>query len=136
MEIKVVRRDFTDESTIGQMYINETFECFTLEDKIRDLKADGSGKVYGKTAIPKGRYEVVVTYSNRFKQMMPLLLGVPFFEGIRIHPGNKSVDTHGCILVGTTKGKDEVTSSKVAYNKLFDKLVTASKTEKIFIEIV
>jgi len=135
MEIKVIRKEFTDLTTIGELSINGVFECYTLEDKIRDLKADGSGKVYGKTAISKGRYQVVLTYSDRFKQVMPLLINVPFFEGIRIHPGNKNEDTHGCLLVGTAKSKDLISNSKIAYQKLFDKLSKASKTEKIFIEI-
>lgn len=136
MEIKVIRKEFTDLTTIGELLINGVFECFTLEDKVRDLKADGSGKVYGKTAIGKGKYEIALTYSDRFKQVMPLLLKVPFFEGIRIHPGNKNEDTHGCLLVGTTKSKDFISNSKIAYQKLFDKLKAVSKTEKIFIEIV
>jgi hypothetical protein len=136
MEIKVIRKEFTDLTTIGELSINGVFECYTVEDKIRDLKADGSGKVYGKTAIPKGRYQVVLTYSDRFKQVMPLLINVPFFEGIRIHPGNKNEDTHGCLLVGTAKSKDLISNSKIAYQKLFDKLNKANKKEKIFIEIV
>lgn len=135
MNLKVVRKEFTDLTTIGELSINGVFECFTLEDKVRDLKADGSGKIYGKTAIGKGKYEVALTYSDRFKQMMPLLLKVPFFDGIRIHPGNKNEDTHGCLLVGTTKSKDFISNSKIAYQKLFDKLKSVSKTEKIFIEI-
>lgn len=135
MNLKVVRKEFTDLTTIGELSINGVFECFTLEDKVRDLKADGSGKIYGKTAIGKGKYEVALTYSDRFKQVMPLLLKVPFFDGIRIHPGNKNEDTHGCLLVGTTKSKDFISNSKIAYQKLFDKLKSVSKTEKIFIEI-
>ena len=67
--------------------------------------------------------------------MMPLLLNVPYFEGIRIHPGNKNEDTHGCLLVGTAKSKDFISNSKIAYQKLFDKLKAVSKTEKVFIEI-
>ena len=135
MKLKVIRKEFTDLSTIGELSVNGVFECFTLEDKVRDFKADGSGKVYGKTAIPKGNYEVVLTYSNRFKQVMPLLLNVPYFEGIRIHPGNKNEDTHGCLLVGNAKSKDLISNSKIAYQKLFDKLKAVSKTEKVFIEI-
>jgi len=135
MKLKVIRKEFTDLSTIGDLSINGVFECFTLEDKVRDFKADGSGKVYGKTAIPKGNYEVVLTYSNRFKQVMPLLLNVPYFEGIRIHPGNKNEDTHGCLLVGNDKSKDLISNSKVAYQKLLARIKAVSKFEKVFIEI-
>lgn len=135
MKLKVTRKEFTDNSTIGELTVNGVFECFTLEDKVRDLKADGSGKIYGKTAIPKGTYELVLTYSDRFKQVMPLLLKVPFFEGIRIHSGNVDADTHGCLLTGTAHTKDFVSNSKIAYQNLFNKLKIASKSEKIFIEI-
>jgi len=135
MKLKVIRKEFTDLSTIGELSVNGVFECFTLEDKVRDFKADGSGKVYGKTAIPKGNYEVVLTYSNRFKQVMPLLLNVPYFEGIRIHPGNKNEDTHGCLLVGNDKSKDLISNSKVAYQKLLARIKAVSKFEKVFIEI-
>jgi hypothetical protein len=135
MKLKVIRKEFTDLSTIGELSVNGVFECFTLEDKVRDFKADGTGKVYGKTAIPKGNYEVVLTYSNRFKQVMPLLLNVPYFEGIRIHPGNKNEDTHGCLLVGNDKSKDLISNSKVAYQKLLARIKAVSKFEKVFIEI-
>jgi hypothetical protein len=135
MKLKVIRKEFTDLSTIGELSVNGVFECFTLEDKVRDFKADGTGKVYGKTAIPKGNYEVVLTYSNRFKQVMPLLLNVPYFEGIRIHPGNKNEDTHGCLLVGNAKSKDLISNSKVAYQKLLARIKAVSKFEKVFIEI-
>ena len=135
MKLKVIRKELTDISTIGELSVNGVFECFTLEDKVRDFKADGSGKVYGKTAIPKGNYEVVLTYSNRFKQVMPLLLNVPYFEGIRIHPGNKNEDTHGCLLVGNDKSKDLISNSKVAYQKLLARIKAVSKFEKVFIEI-
>jgi hypothetical protein len=131
MEIKVIRKVFTGESTIGEMSINGTFFCYTLEDVVRTGE-----KVYGKTAIPKGKYEVIVNYSNRFKQLMPLLLSVPNFEGIRIHTGNKSEDTHGCLLLGEVKGVNFIGQSKVAYGKFMAKLKTAGKSEKIFIEIV
>ena len=135
MKLKVTRKEFTDNSTIGELSVNWVFECFTLEDKVRDLKADGSGKIYGKTAIPKGTYEVVLTYSDRFKQVMPLLLKVPFFEGIRLHSGNSSADSSGCLILGTAHSKDYVSNSRVAYQNLFNKLKIASKSEKIFIEI-
>ena len=100
MELKVIRKEFTDSSTIGEMWIDNTFFCYTLEDVKREVK------IYGETCIPYGRYKVIVNMSNRFKVMMPLLLDVPQFEGIRIHKGNKAIDTHGCILVGLDKTKE------------------------------
>jgi hypothetical protein len=110
------------ETTIGQLFINgaQEFDCWTLEDVVRP---EGEPKVYGKTAIPKGRYEVVITMSNRFKQPMPLLKNVPGFEGIRIHPGNKAGDTDGCILVGRSRVNDDfIGESRLAYIALFQKL--------------
>ena len=142
MELKLVRKTFTEVSTIGELSINGTFFCYVLEDKVRDLNNDGDlldkgeEKVCGKTAIPKGKYEVIINYSERFKQQMPLLLNVKGFEGIRIHVGNTDVDTHGCLLLGKTKGNNFIGESKTAYAQFLAKLKSVSKTEKIFIEIV
>jgi hypothetical protein len=130
--LKLVRNDFSSKSTIGELFIEGERECFTLEDVVR---ADGV-KVYGETAIPYGRYEVIINYSNRFKRQLPRLLNVPMFDGILIHPGNAAKDTHGCILVGETKQKDFIGNSRNAFDKLFKKLQAASAKGKIFIEIV
>ena len=129
MELKVIRETFTDESTIGKLFINGVFHCFTLEDKVREKK------IQNVTAIPKGRYEVIINFSNRFQQQMPLLLNVPDFEGVRIHWGNYSKDTEGCILLGTTKGINMIGNSRTAYAKFMSVLNKVSKTEKIFITI-
>lgn len=130
MELKLVREIFTDESTTGSLYVNGKFECYTLEDKVRPVK------VKGLTAIFPGHYEVVVTFSARFKKMLPLLLNVPQFDGVRIHPGNTAKDTEGCILVGTGRQADKITGSQMAFAKLFDALASAAQREKIFLEIV
>ena len=130
MKIQIKRLHKTKKSTIGEMSVDGKFECYTLEDVERDAK------IHGKTAINKGIYEVVVTYSNRFKQLMPLLLNVPEFAGIRIHAGNTSIDTEGCILVGSTRALDFIGNSKKTYTTLFSKIKAAAKKEKIFIEII
>lgn len=129
MEIKVVRETFTEDSTIGKMYINGKFHCFTLEDKVREEK------IKNITAIPKGTYEVILNFSNRFQQQMPLLLNVPNYEGVRIHWGNYSKDTEGCILVGSTKAVNMIGNSRAQYAKLMTELKKATKGEKIFITI-
>jgi hypothetical protein len=130
MNIRVLRKTFTEESTIGELSINGQFECFTLEDKVRAVK------IHGKTAIPAGIYEVAITFSEKFQKPLPLLMNVPNFAGIRIHPGNKAADTEGCILVGTTKGTDSVANSRKAFKALFEKIESALKKEKVFIEVV
>jgi len=141
MELKLIRKERTEESTIGDLFINGAFECFVLEDRDRGLKQSmplaeiQAAKVYGKTAIPAGRYEIAITFSNRFQKYLPLIIGVPGYEGIRIHPGNKAPDTHGCLLPGEFRAVNQVTNSKKAFGKLFDKLKAVEKKEKIFIII-
>ena len=141
MEITLNRFLKTDNSTISKLFIEDEQCCYCLEDKDRGLHQDMTAqqilaiKVYGKTAIPTGRYEIVITYSNRFKKPLPLLLNVTGFEGIRIHPGNTAADSSGCLLCGTTYDTDRVNNSREAFYELFEKIEKASKTEKIFITI-
>ena len=129
MKLELKRLERTEKSTIGELYVNGKFECYTLEDVER------KEKVYGETAIDKGTYQVVVTYSNAFKQNMPLLLNVPKFQGIRIHSGNTAKNTLGCILVGQTRSVDFIGNSRLAYKSLFSKIKDAAKKEKIYITI-
>ena len=118
MLIEVKRLEFKDTHTVGKLYINGVYECFTLEDAVRN-----GTKIIGKTAIPIGTYKVIIDASTRFKQDMPHILDVPDFTGVRIHSGNTSADTDGCILLGSTwAGKDFIGNSKIAYKKFFDKL--------------
>ena len=117
MELKLVREKFYKDSTIGKLYVDGQFECYTLEDEVREVK------VPGETAISTGTYKVIIDYSNRFKRLMPLLLEVPQFTGVRIHSGNTDKDTDGCILVGTTVVNENfIGNSKVAFDQLFSKL--------------
>jgi hypothetical protein len=90
-------------------------------------------KVFAQTAIPAGRYEVIINFSNRFQQYMPLLLNVPGFEGVRIHPGNVPTNTEGCLLLGQTEGDDFIGNSRMAYRSFLPKLRAVEKSEKIFI---
>ena len=123
MLIEVKRFEFKDTYTVGKMYIDNIYECYTLEDVVRT-----GAKVNGQTAIPTGTYNVIINHSNRFNRDLPLLENVPNFTGVRIHSGNTSSNTEGCILVGTTwSGKDFIGNSKVAFNKLFEKLKKAKK---------
>lgn len=132
MKLKVARKWFTEKSTIGILYIEDKFFCYTLEDVMRPA----GEKIPGKTAIPCGTYPLVVTFSNRFQKPLPLLIGVPGFVGIRIHSGNKHEDTDGCILLGMTHSTDWVGSSRIAMDKLMDRLDDAYESrEQISIEI-
>lgn len=121
MDIRVERNMCGATCTIGRMFINDENMCWTLEDVVRP---DGV-KIYGETAIPSGTYKVVVNFSNRFQKLMPQILDVPGFEGIRIHPGNTDKDTHGCILVGTNHTGDSITDSRKAYGPVFEKIKAA-----------
>jgi hypothetical protein len=130
MILQLKRKIFTDDSTIGELSIDGVFVCYTLEDKVRDKK------IQDVTAIPYGRYEIIINYSNRFKQYMPLLLNVPNYAGIRIHSGNKSTHTEGCILVGSSKSLNFIGNSRATYRSLFAKMKKVEKKEKIFINII
>lgn len=129
MILDLKRKIFTDDSTIGELFIDGEFVCFTLEDKVRDVK------VQNKTAIPYGKYEVIINFSNRFQKYMPLLLNVPNYAGVRIHPGNKSSDTEGCILVGSSKSLNFIGGSRLTYASLFARMKKIEKKEKIYINV-
>lgn len=118
MNLEVVRFQCGATCTIGELLVNGEHECWTLEDVVRP----NGQKVYGETAIPYGRYRVLITFSNRFQRDLPLLVDVPDFSGIRIHPGNSAAETHGCLLVGTTHTGTAVQNSRVAFNTLFPKI--------------
>ena len=103
--------------TIGKLFINDEYFCDTIEDRDRGLKSTMSDeyirkkKVYAETAIPTGTYKIEMTYSNRFKRILPLLVGVKGFSGIRIHRGNTDLDSSGCIIVGENKVVGKVINS-------------------------
>lgn len=134
MELKLNRIFLGSSATIGELYVDGEHIADTLEDRVRP---EGE-KVYGKTAIPEGTYEMVLSYSPRFKKILPEILNVPNFTGIRIHCGNSSADSSGCILVGTWDGEKEdwVSDSKIAFNKLMSLLEEATNNkEKITITV-
>jgi len=139
MELLLQRQPSNAFCTYGSFSIvNNPFTCYTLEDIVRkfDKSLPNNGKVDGATAIPSGRYKVIVDPSKRFKRLMPHILDVPYFDGIRIHSGNTDQQTLGCILLGTAiTGLDWLAHSKDAFDPFFDLLVEALKTEEVWITI-
>jgi hypothetical protein len=152
IELKVIRTALRDTYTIGHLYVDGKYFCDTLEDKDRGLKNTmkiniiTSHKVYGQTAIPVNAlrgdsvyYDVILSHSPRFSSQafyksiggrLPEVLGVPGFDGIRIHVGNRPEDTHGCLLVGKNTVKGMVTESKPTYLALMTRLLQAEKEGK------
>ena len=119
MEIKVERTFLGSDYTVGKMYIDGEYFSDTLEDTVRDLTKEK--KVYGKTAIPAGRYEVILNYSPKFKKELPRLLNVPHFDGILIHSGVTPEHTEGCILIGENKVKGQVLNGRHYQQVLVDR---------------
>lgn len=124
MNIKLIRNKENKEYTEGKLYINEVYFCDTLELKDRGLNQSMSNdiiksiKVYADTCIPYGTYKVVLSMSNRFKTVLPEILQVKGFTGIRIHSGNNKDDSAGCILVGKKYSDGMIVDSLKTLNAL------------------
>lgn len=130
MLLTLTRTVFYEDCIVGSLAVDGRPKCFTLEDVERETK------IPGKTAIPRGFYKVILDYSVRFRRLMPHILDVPNFEGVRIHAGNTAADTEGCILVGLTKARSFIGESRVAFARLYDVLEKAHNLgEPIFIDI-
>lgn len=126
--------------TIGKLYIDDAYFCDTLEDTVRDTNKsgkfdNGEQKIKGKTAVPYGTYEIKWTYSPRFKKYTPQLMNVPSFEGIRVHAGNTSADTEGCLILGENKQVGKVLNSRATINKFYPIIKEACSNGKVTIEI-
>ena len=128
MEILVKRLYKKSEYTIGKMFIDGVYFCDTVEDTDRGLTSEmtyeeiARRKVYGKTAIPTGRYDVAISYSPKFKKNLPLLLSVKGYSGIRIHNGKDANSSLGCIIVGENKIKGGVINSRQTMERLMYRL--------------
>lgn len=142
MEIRVKRIARKDGYTIGRMSLNNEYFCDTLEDTDRGLKDTMqvneilAKKVKGQTAIPTGKYDVILTFSPKFKRVLPLLLNVPGYQYIRVHHGNLPSSTDGCLLVGENKVKGQIINSRATLEKLMSVLLECEKKkEKVTILI-
>lgn len=129
MKLKVVRETKTDISTVGSLFINDVFFCYTLEDKDRGLKQSDSllfiqaKKIFGFTAIPYGFYKLTVNQSPKFKRMLPRILDIKGFDGVLLHRGNTANDSLGCILIGYKKGENSIFESTKAETDLVNRLL-------------
>lgn len=112
MKLKIRRNRYLPDRTIGQLYVNDEYFCFTMEDKVRNdpnpTTREHEGKVYGETAIPEGIYRVILDHSPKFGENTITVLDVPSFAGIRIHSGNGPHDSLGCPIIGYKLGKDNL----------------------------
>lgn len=128
----LLREIYTDKSTIGKLFLDGEFVCDTLEDTCR------KEKIAGVTAIPSGIYEVIINESSRFKRKMPLLLKVPYFEGVRIHNGNTAEHSLGCILVGDRDMTQPnfIGNSRATFEEVFKKIEEALAKSNLFISVV
>ena len=120
MTLRVIREPSTAAATMGILLIDGVFTCWTLEDVVREVK------IPGETAIPAGRYAVQLSLSQRFQKLLPEILTVPGFTGIRIHAGNTQADTAGCLLVGRIRADDRVEESKLALMHVMEQLRRAT----------
>ena len=140
MKLTLKRIALRPSYTIGKLYIDDAYFCDTLEDTVRDTNKsgkfdNGEQKIKGKTAIPYGTYEIKWTYSPRFKKYTPQLMNVPSFEGIRVHAGNTSADTEGCLILGENKQVGKVLNSRATINKFYPIIKEACSNGKVTIEI-
>lgn len=102
IEVVLQREVFSPKFTLGRLTVDGKHFAYTCEDCDRELEAGGV-KIPKQTAIPRGYYRLTATFSQRFQKLMPLIVGVLQFEGIRIHGGNTSDDTEGCPLIGRVR---------------------------------
>ena len=121
MKLTLQRYLFTNDYTMGLLFIDGLFFCDTIEDKFRGNDLSKT-KVYGETCIPYGVYDVKITWSPKNKKYMPQIMNVPYFEGIRIESGNTAKDSLGCVIVGIKSENGKVLESRKTYNALMKRL--------------
>jgi hypothetical protein len=140
MELLLERKIHNETSTEGNLYVNGKWFSHTIEDVVRAKPGEWktSVKVYGKTAIPYGKYPVLVTWSNRFKRQLTGVFNVPDFEGIRIHNGTSETSSAGCVIVSykNDPARKRLVNDKTAMNDLCDIVAEAQKKEKVWLRVV
>lgn len=143
LNLKLERKWKKEKYTIGNLYVNGVFFSNVLEDTVRGLRQDMTPeeikkiKIHGQTAIPSGRYEIRMTLSARFRRQLPILLNVPGYAGVRIHPGNTDANTEGCLLPGKNDRVGQVSNSRATMAALQKQIEEAIyQNSKVYIEIV
>lgn len=137
MKLLLERCGFGPKATIGNFFVDGEQFCWSLEDVDRHLELDPSAKIYGQSAIPRGTYDVVFSFSPHFGRDMPHLVNVPGFKYVMIHRGNTDADTEGCILVGGKPlGPDFIPHSREHFEALVRAMEEAEEHgESITIEV-
>jgi len=148
MKLKVIRFSDNKESTLGLLFLNGIFECFTLEDEKR------TKKIFGETRIPEGIYDIglrkegghhsryLSKFGPDFHKGMLQVRNVPNFKWILIHIGNSDDDTAGCLLLGDIAYNNKNTEgfigkSTKAYKDMYSKVIEALKNkESVTIEYI
>ena len=128
LKLFVARLNGTQGFTGGRLYCNAVFECFTLEDEVREIAGQPveKWKIKGETAIARGKYRVILSYSPHFGRILPEILNVPGYIGVRIHCGNKADNTEGCLLVGDEDPSDGfMGQSRQAFDRVFARISEA-----------
>lgn len=136
MKLRVIREPSSGGATLGSLYLDDVWACWTLEDQLREqpMQPVSAWKVKGQTAIPAGRYRIALRQSPRFGRVLPWLQDVPGFEWILLHAGNRAADSEGCLLVGLDRGNAFVGRSQMALQRLMERLVEATGEISIAIE--
>lgn len=144
MKILIQRYSLNDESTLGLLFVNGEFQCYTIEDTYN------KAKVYGKTRIPSGIYMLklrneggmVKKYNTRFNNHRGMLhlQNVKDFQYVYIHVGNKSEDSEGCVLVGNQPNNNQrdkgfIGDSATAYQELYNKINNVIDNEVVYVEV-
>src|SRR5208283_350640 len=152
MKLALQRIALTDQSTCGNLFVNDALECWTLEEAHNSKVLEQTITGLPGTCIAAGTYKVVLSYSPRFSsdpkfvalcvslnchKLMPEVLDVPNRTDIRIHWGNTAKDTHGCVLLGKTHSPDFIGGSREAFAELYEKMVKAIQNfESITLEVL
>lgn len=154
MKVLVKRIAKKETYCIGKLYIDGEYICDTIEDKDRGLKKEmplseiKEKKVYGKTAIPTGLYDLTLNvvsprlgskpyFQKVCNGKVPRILNVPGFDGVLLHPGNTEEDSYGCLILGLNKAVGKVLESRATFEKVYKILKKGNdKGEEITIEII